>query len=343
MVLLAGLVAGCGSEPIDDPIENEEAAVAEEAQGLTTYAPTTITSGLQPRTYQLHVPSSYTGAPMPLVFVLHGLGGGLAFAVSSGMTTKAESAGFMVVSLLATRCDPSLGDPNCVAGPNGYPRAWNTGTNPSLGIVADDVQYVRDVLQHVVDAGYNVDSTRVYAAGLSSGGGMTYRLAAEMPDVLAAVGVVSGSIGIQYLCNTAVCDLGLGYSCGWDPGTHACTTYKVGVSTPPPQGPIPVVIIHGSADDHLWWNGAVGVAPPGLDALPLAAATNTWATVNGCAGAPTQTNFGSYVKTRWAPCDLGTEVVSYFVEAMRHEWPPGATTSFSANNALWAFFLQHQL
>jgi polyhydroxybutyrate depolymerase len=40
-----------------------------------------------------------------------------------------------------------------------------------------------------------VDRLRVYATGFSNGAMMTHRLGAELPDVLAAIAPVSGTVG----------------------------------------------------------------------------------------------------------------------------------------------------
>lgn len=42
-------------------------------------------------------------------------------------------------------------------------------------------------------ARYNIDRTRIYANGLSNGGGMSYRLACQLAGRIAAVGSVSGA------------------------------------------------------------------------------------------------------------------------------------------------------
>jgi polyhydroxybutyrate depolymerase len=305
-----------------------------------THLPQNIWSGGLPRTYQVSVPSSYTGAPLPLVFMLHPGGGALGFAQASGMVAKGEAQGFFVVSLLGMECDSSAGDPNCTYQNGAWTRGWNSGIAPGMAIVADDVQFVRDVLHKLQFFDHwHIDTSRVYAAGMSNGGMMAHRLAAEMPDQLAAVGIVSSTIGLQYHCSPT-CDVSLGYSCDW--GT-TCATYKVGTSTPPASGPIPVMIVHGSADDHIWWDGSVGVPPPagpGIDPIPHQASINFWVNTNACAGSPQVVINGAVKKTTYSSCDLDADVVSYFIEEMHHVWQ---TSSFPTTDALWAFFQAHTL
>jgi len=66
-------------------------------------------------------------------------------------------------------------------------KAWNyslakPARSPSLAVQAD----VMALLQHMQDT-YNVDSTRVYVAGFSVGGGIATTMAAKYPDVFAGV------------------------------------------------------------------------------------------------------------------------------------------------------------
>ncbi len=42
---------------------------------------------------------------------------------------------------------------------------------------------------------YNIDSGRIFVTGHSNGGMMTYRLGAELSDIVAAIAPVAGTIG----------------------------------------------------------------------------------------------------------------------------------------------------
>jgi polyhydroxybutyrate depolymerase len=139
----------------------------------TTFA--TSFGGL-PRSYDVHVPASYTGfAPVPLVLDLHGFTSNAFEQRSvSGFLARSDQEGFLVVY------------------PQGTDNSWNAfgccGNAFTLNV--DDVGFLRAVVQEVSAMG-NVDHRRVYATGLSNGGAMTHRLACRAADVFAAAAPVS--------------------------------------------------------------------------------------------------------------------------------------------------------
>jgi predicted esterase len=123
---------------------------------------------LQP--YRLFVPDAYEGTkPAPLVIALHGAGGDendfFDGYRESPLKPEAERLGFLVV---------------CPKG-----RAPNSGYR---GAAERDVF---DVLAEVRRE-YRIDSRRVFLMGHSMGAFATWRLAAEHPDLFAALGMISG-------------------------------------------------------------------------------------------------------------------------------------------------------
>ncbi|MFO1519067.1 MAG: PHB depolymerase family esterase [bacterium] len=140
----------------------------------------TLTTGGADRSYILHVPISYDGSKaLPLVLVLHGLGGNAeGMAKGSGLGLLGDQKNFIVAYLNGT----------------GDPQGWNTGFTPWLNTPYDDVAFVRALVAQL-SSQLKVDAKRVYAVGFSNGGFMTHRLASEASDLLAAVAVVEGTIG----------------------------------------------------------------------------------------------------------------------------------------------------
>jgi predicted esterase len=123
---------------------------------------------LQP--YRLFVPGAYDGTkPAPLVIALHGSGGDendfFDGYDDSPLKPEAQRLGFLVV---------------CPKG-----RAPNSGYR---GAAERDVF---DVLAEV-RRDYRIDSRRIYLMGHSMGAFATWRLAAEHPELFAALGVISG-------------------------------------------------------------------------------------------------------------------------------------------------------
>ena len=88
-----------------------------------------------------------------------------------GLSEKADRSGFVVVYANGTGTTPFF-------------LYWDAGG--VRGRVSDDVGYVAKLLDDLATV-VNVDSRRVFATGMSNGGMMCYRLAAELSDRIAAI------------------------------------------------------------------------------------------------------------------------------------------------------------
>ena len=126
------------------------------------------------RQYRLHVPPSYQQSqPTPLVINLHGYNSNAARQEQvSQMSAEADRAGFIVAYL------EGLGDP----------QSWKFG-NRAEGQA--DVVFIRDLIQQL-QAQYRIDAQRIYVAGISNGVEMSYRLACDLGDIIAAFAPVAG-------------------------------------------------------------------------------------------------------------------------------------------------------
>jgi len=129
--------------------------------------------------YKLFVPSRQTGAPLPLIVMLHG-GGQDAddFALGTGMNELAQEAGCLVAY------------PEQSSGAN-WSRCWNWFDDAHHHRGRGEPALIAAVTRQVM-ADYKVDRTRVYVAGLSAGGAMAVILGRTYPDLFAAVGCHSG-------------------------------------------------------------------------------------------------------------------------------------------------------
>jgi polyhydroxybutyrate depolymerase len=130
------------------------------------------------RTYLLTTPDASVRGKMPLVVALHFYpGSGRAMSDLTGFSTIAEREGFLVV----------------------YPDGLNGGFNALMCCgTEDDVGFIRAVIEDV-SKDYAVDAYRIYATGISNGGDLTYRLAAELPGVFAAIAPVSGGMSEDWI------------------------------------------------------------------------------------------------------------------------------------------------
>lgn len=124
------------------------------------------------RSYLVHVPpQAAAGAPLPVVINFHGGGSNAAVQKAyTRMDRAADRDGYVAVY------------PNGTGGIGGRFLTWNAGTccGSAAASGIDDVGFALAVLD---DLGRRtpVDSSRIYATGLSNGSMMAYRLAAEAP------------------------------------------------------------------------------------------------------------------------------------------------------------------
>ena len=138
-----------------------------------------VVHGGELRSYRLYVPGSLeAGRRVPLLLVLHGLGGsGVGMARTTSLDALAEREGFVV------------------AYPDGLWRSWNAGTccGDASAAGVDDVGFLARIVSDLTLT-LPLDPARVYAAGFSNGGMMALRAACERPDVFAAVASVTGTL-----------------------------------------------------------------------------------------------------------------------------------------------------
>jgi polyhydroxybutyrate depolymerase len=262
------------------------------------------------RTYPVFVPTGLTG-PSPLDVKLNGGGG-------SGEQAE-RSYGW---DRLAQREHIIVAYPDAL-GP--VIHAWNvdgvdeTGA-PCCGRSArDGVNDVGFVLAMVtaIEQASPIDRDRVFAAGISNGGILSYTLACES-DVFAAIGPDSATM-------LADCR---------DPN------------------PTSVIHIHGLEDTTIPFDGSPGTGPATIDGPRIDSVIEAWRTTDGC-GAPVETTAGVVV-TSIASCSDGRSVELVTISDGEHGWPgaplkPGDPEEFrhepsqalDATSVIWEFFAAH--
>src|SRR5262249_27387325 len=141
----------------------------------TTTSEHFLESGGLRRRYLLHEPSGRDPRkPAPLILMLHGGGGTPEHAGDHRIAEAADSEGYLV------------------AYPEGIDRGWNDGRGIH-GRTHDDVGFPSALIDELVKA-KNVDPKRVYSTGISNGGFMSFTLACRIPEKLAAIAPVAGSM-----------------------------------------------------------------------------------------------------------------------------------------------------
>lgn len=214
------------------------AATTTAAPETTTPETTTTVDLTADRPFEVFVPSGYDEATAtPLVILLHGYSAsGDGQEAYFQFQPLAEERGFLYVH------PDGLKDPRS----NQF---WNA-TDACCNFAdpkPDDSAYLAAIIEQV-EATYNVDPKRIFVAGHSNGGFMSYRMACDHADKVAAIASLAGATFAD---------------------VEACT----------PSEPVSVLQIHGTVDETIQFMGA------DIDgnAYPSAATSvETWAAYNDC-------------------------------------------------------------
>jgi polyhydroxybutyrate depolymerase len=280
-------------------------------------AQTTVIDSIQSggiwRNYRLHLPANYNAntSLRPLILNLHGLGSNaLEQEFYGDFRSIADTAGFLIVHPNGTTV-------------NGF-TYWNVGLNPGG---ANDVSFLSALIDTLA-ARYRVDTRRVFSAGMSNGGIMSYYLASYLSQKIAAIASVTGSIT----------------SNGFPP--------------PAPTHPMPVMQIHGTADPVVPYNGGPTTIP-GVSSVTIDTVVKFWVTFNGCAPSPQAFSIPNISTTDGCTAErflytggTSSSTVEFFkVTGGGHTWPgtpfnnmAGATNQdFNASAEIWRFFRQYNL
>ena len=134
------------------------------------------------RRYFAHIPLNDVNGPRPIVFVLHGGGGNIEdMVIYSQMNKISDKYGFILIY--------PEGSGRIVGGK--IFAAWNTGQS-DLVTTSNDVAFFSELIDDVSKR-INIDKNKIYVSGISNGGRMTYRLACELSDKIAAIAPIAGN------------------------------------------------------------------------------------------------------------------------------------------------------
>jgi len=258
------------------------------------------------RTYLLYIPKNYSATvKMPLVLNYHGYTGSAKQQMVYGdFRAEAEANNFLVVQPQGTLLDGKT--------------HWNVG-GWTLNSSTDDVKFTTALIDELIEK-YNLDAKRIYATGMSNGGYMSFKLACELGDKIAAIASVTGSMTPQTFttCN--------------------------------PQRPIPILQIHGVSDPTVPYSGAIW-SKSIADVLDYWVKHNETTTTPEKSAVPDTNKEDKSTAERWVYQNNSNQipVIHYKISGGKHTWPgaaynaPGTNQDFKASRVIWEFFSHYDL
>ncbi|HXT51692.1 MAG TPA: PHB depolymerase family esterase [Thermoanaerobaculia bacterium] len=264
------------------------------------------------RRYLVHVPpAAASGRALPVLLSFHGAGGSPAGHQRFTQTDSlADRKGFLVVYPEGTDSGGLL--------------VWNAGTccGPRVAGQVDDVGFALAVVDDLARR-VTVDPHRLYATGISNGGMMAHRLAAEASTRVAAIAPVAGGLVYPRLA---------------------------------PGRPVPVLHIHSLDDPIALYRGGLRGRLAGVERMNpnIDRMMARWAAADGCTGGPdvaTERRDARGHTARllsWSGCAGGSAVRLWQLTGAGHVWPGQQlsrglrllgtpTTVIDANEEIWKF------
>lgn len=225
-----------------------------------------------------------------------------------------------------------------LAYPEGIDKNWNDyradKSRKSQRENIDDVAFITAMLDEISKS-YPVDPARVYAAGISNGAMMSYTLACRASGRFAAVAPVAGAMP-ETLVPLCV-----------------------------PSRPVPVLIISGTRDNLVHWEGGFVTGPFGKKKLGRTISAEKsrdfWLGKNSCKAAKEISKLDSdpedgtsVIREAYSSCAGGSVVDFIRIDGGGHAWPGGlqylpglvigrTSREIDANTEIWNFFMKHPM
>lgn len=236
------------------------------------------------RSYKLYVPAKKVRGKRPLLVMLHGCKQNPDdFAAGTRMNSLAEEHGMLVAY------PAQVGSANMSA-------CWNWFDPAHQGQGAGEPSIIAGMTQEIV-AGYDIDPTRVFVAGLSAGGAMALVLAAAHPNLYAAAGVHSG---LPYQSANDV--------------MSAFAAMRGDARPLRPQPGIRKIIFHGDADSTVHPSNAASIAHAPRGRKPETSRHEAQ-----------DAQERSYSKSIWRDQNGAASTEQWIVHGAGHAWSGGST------------------
>jgi polyhydroxybutyrate depolymerase len=265
------------------------------------------------RNYIIHLPKNYSSLQKyPLVLVFHG-GGGNAWQIRNytRFNTISDRENFIV------------------AYPDALNRNWNDGREGEKLPDTDDVKFISELI-NTIGALWNVDTSRIFATGISNGGFFSIYLAYKLSGKILAIAPVAAAIPENY--------------------AHSFRT----------EYPVSLLLINGT-DDRLvkYHGGEVGLGKHTGRGKNISTdrTIEIWTANNNCQNSVKIEKLDDKDKddgckaTRYTyyNCSGNTEVILIKIKGGGHSWPGAKSVlpkiiagntcmDFSATEIIWEFF-----
>ncbi|KAI5364131.1 putative alpha/Beta hydrolase, feruloyl esterase B/C/D [Septoria linicola] len=243
----------------------------------------TLTSGGITRSFLLHIPTNYNiNSARGLIFGFHGRG---------ATASKQE--------VLSSFSDPYFNRDNLAVYPQGIDNQWQGDPEART----NDVQFTLDIIDYLAPR-YCINQDAIFSTGKSNGGGFSLNIIACDPVASTRIAAFASNSGAYYATT---------------PST-GCAPLTVALPCNPGRSTVPILEIHGSADDVIPYYGGDrrGKCLPTVPHF-----VTEWAKRNGLGSTNITTNtydrqvhkheFGQ------AQGKVGL-VTSYWVNALTHSW-----------------------
>jgi polyhydroxybutyrate depolymerase len=255
----------------------------------------TLTSSGRTRRFRLVLPEPLPTSPMPLVLNIHGLVESPAMQEwYSRMDEPARARGMAIVY------------------PQGVGNSWNAGAccGRAQTEAVPDVRFLRELIREISDE-ICIDQNRIFSTGMSNGAMMSYRLACEAPDLIAAIAPVAGVEAIS-----------------------SCDKAR----------PVPVLAFNGTSDPLVHYGGGW------FGLISVDETFARWTKRNRCAGAPSNVVYSSGDTQCTTAPSCAADTILCKVTDRGHTWPGaalpmaylgGTTSEVDASSTILDFFLAH--
>jgi polyhydroxybutyrate depolymerase len=302
----------------------------------------TITIEGVARNYVVHLPKGYDEKQhYPVVVLLHGINQEPDdLERLTHFNELADKEGVIAVYPGALHGRWNFGAPDepvtVYRGGGPYGRRWGYPRNPGPGpgqqgqrrpMRADDLDFFSGMLDKLA-ARFSVESSRVYFAGLSEGGIMTTKIGCNLSNRVAAIATVGAAM----------------------PKVMVCV----------PSRPVPVMMINGTSDPVVKYDGGVG-KNGGVRTMSVEDTAKQWAKLNHCAEKPAKSKLPEHAKggmetkiDTFENCQENAQVSLYSVKGAGNTWPGGeqyetenmigkTSQDFNANELIWSFLATRRL